>query len=311
VTSQPGANPAEGRPAGSITNPLRELVAFVLLGADALLLLVALINLLVPYGRGSGFTDRAGGSFFDFVSVLPTALPLLAVLLSTHIAPTVSRARLITQVALVEYAVSAVFGAIAALAWLVGTLADGELRSAFTGLLLRVAYAGVFGCAAFVVYKIWRTLYYVPRPKAPAPQPGLYGQPSQPPQGYNQASQGYGQPGPGYPGYPPAQGYPQAPGYPPAYSPAPAYPGYQPQPQQPGYPPAGGYEQPDAQPPAAQTPAPPPMPGPPAPSGAQPSSSPPADTDRTQVIDPGSEQPPAGTAPPHRPDDEDPTRPGR
>ena len=181
MTTQPEAGSNEQTSANQITKPWRELIALVLVGANAVLLFVGLIDLLVPYSANVGFSSRAGGSFFDFAGIEAIVLPLLAVLLATHLKPPVPRAKLVTQVALAEYAVSAVFGVIALLAWLFGSLVDGEVRAAFTGLLVRIAYAGIFAAAAFLIYKVWRTLYYVPRPK---PQPGMYGAPVGGPGGY-------------------------------------------------------------------------------------------------------------------------------
>ncbi|MET7965286.1 hypothetical protein [Micromonospora sp. NPDC005305] len=207
------AEPASGdtTQASQLTKPLRELAALVLLGANAVLLFVGLLRLLVPVDDYSTFSGRAGSTFFAFVGLESTVLPVLAVLLATHVRPVLPRAKLITQVALVEYAVAAVFGALTLLIWLVGRLADGKVLDAFLGLLTRVAWLAVFAVAAFVVFKIWRTLYYVAKPK---PQPGVYGQ-AQP--GWPQQPGGYPAPG-GYPGAPQQQGgYPQQPG---AYGPA-------------------------------------------------------------------------------------------
>ncbi|MFG3600740.1 hypothetical protein [Micromonospora chersina] len=197
------AEPASGdtTQASQLTKPLRELAALVLLGANAVLLFVGLLRLLVRVDDYSTFSGRAGSTFFAFVGLESTLLPLLAVLLATHVRPVLPKAKLITQVALLEYAVSAAFGALTFLIWMVGRLADGDVLDAFLGLLTRVAWLAVFAIAAFVVFKIWRTLYYVPKPK---PQPGVYGQ-AQP--GWPQQPGGYPAPG----GYPQA-GAPQQPG---------------------------------------------------------------------------------------------------
>lgn len=224
------AEPASGdaAQASQLIKPLRELAALVLLGANAVLLFVGLLRLLVPVDDYSTFSGRAGSTYFSFIGLEATVLPLLAVLIATVILPVVPKAKLITQVALVEYAVSAVFGALTFLIWLVGRLADGQVLDGFLGLLTRAAWLAIFAVAAFVVFKIWRTLYYVPKPKA---QPGVYGQP-QP--GWPQQP---GQPG----GYPGPGGYPQqqpGPGYPQAGSPPPGWP------QQPGQ-----YGQPQSAPP--------------------------------------------------------------
>ncbi|MEU0156884.1 hypothetical protein [Micromonospora fulviviridis] len=299
------AEPASGdtTQASQLTKPLRELAALVLLGANAVLLFVGLLRLLVPVDDYSTFSGRAGSTFFAFVGLESAVLPVLAVLLATHVRPVLPKAKLITQVALVEYAVSAVFGALTFLIWMVGRLADGEVLDAFLGLLTRVAWLAVFAIAAFVVFKIWRTLYYVPKPK---PQPGVYGQ-AQP--GWPQ------QPGP-VPGQP--GGYPAPGGYPQAGAP-----------QQPGgYPQPGPYGPPQSAPPFNTAPphapqssqpfgapqlsqpfgapqsGPPfgaPQPGPayggaphPAPPFGQPPSADPTQAIPRQPVDPGHPAPPDG-----------------
>jgi hypothetical protein len=266
----------------------------------------------------------------------------------------VPRAKLVTQAALAEYAVSAVFGVIALLAWLFGSLVDGEVRAAFTGLLVRIAYAGIFAAAGFLIYKVWRTLYYVPRPK---PQPGVYGAPAgYPPAGpgpVGSQAQGQGQGHPGQPGY----GQPAAYGQP-GYPPPPSYPGAAPGlggPTAPSGPPPAAPGQPGAVPPGGSSPTAsaepatwPPVPGatsspqvtqtitaPPAQAPAQtaaptqapapvtppsaPGASatageptapiPTAESERTQVINPASQQPSAGSAPPPAAQGDEPTRP--
>ncbi|MGC4786675.1 hypothetical protein ACLQ22_02345 [Micromonospora sp. DT178] len=179
--------------ASQLTKPLRELAAFVLLGANAVFLFVGLIRLVTPTDY-STFGGRAGSAFFAFVGVESVFLPLLAVLLATHVKPPVPKAKLITQVALGEYAVSALFGGLTFLFWTVNRLAEGEILDAFLGLLSRVAWLALFAVAAYVVFKVWRTLYHVPKPK---PQPGVYGQP-QP--GWPQQQGGYPVPGQQVPG---------------------------------------------------------------------------------------------------------------
>ncbi|MEV4533803.1 hypothetical protein AB0J82_08225 [Asanoa sp. NPDC049518] len=349
MTTQPEAgSTTEQTSANQITKPWRELIALVLVGANAVLLFVGLIDLLVPYSANVGFSSRAGGSFFDFAGIEAIVLPLLAVLLATHLKPAVPRAKLVTQVALAEYAVSAVFGVIALLAWLFGSLVDGEVRAAFTGLLVRIAYAGIFAAAGFLIYKVWRTLYYVPRPK---PQPGMYGAPAGYPQpGPGQPGYGQGQPGqPGYgapaaygqPGYPPPPAYPGAapglggpgtPGGQPAAGPgAPGQPGAYPPPAGPSasasepatWPPVPGAGSPQATqtitappvsaPPVPPTPTPTPAPASPAAPVAEadePTTAiPTPEGERTQVINPASQQPSAGSAPPPAAADDEPTRP--
>ncbi|WBB64907.1 hypothetical protein [Micromonospora sp. WMMD812] len=215
MTSPAEPASADANQARQLTKPLRELAALVLLGANAVLLFVGLIRLLTPADFGS-FTDRAGAAYGAFVGVEAVVMPVLAVLLATHVQPVLPKAKLITQVALGEYAVSALFGALTLMIWLVGRLAEAEVLDALLGLLARLAWLAVFAVAAYVVFTIWRAWYYVPKPK---PQPGVYGSP-QP--GWPQ------QPG-GWPGAGQAGGYPGQPG---GY-PAPGQPGY-PAPGQPG-----------------------------------------------------------------------------
>ncbi|WP_435124607.1 hypothetical protein [Micromonospora tulbaghiae] len=298
------AEPASGdaTQASQLIKPLRELAALVLLGANAVLLFVGLLRLLVPVDDYSTFSGRAGSTYFTFIGLESTVLPVLAVLIATVILPVLPKAKLITQVALVEYAVSAVFGALTFLIWLVGRLADGEVLDAFLGLLTRAAWLAIFAVAAFVVFKIWRTLYYVPKPKA---QPGVYGQ-AQP--GWPQQP---GQPG----GYPGPGGYPQQPGqgYPQAGSPPPGWP------QQPG-----PYGQPQSAPPFNTAPphAPQsgvPFAGPqqapqygspqPAPPFGQPPSADPTQAIPRQSAEPGAPSPAADDERTQRFDREDPNQP--
>nr|QLJ99444.1 hypothetical protein HZU44_04720 [Micromonospora carbonacea] len=206
----PAPHPAT--PARRLTDPLRELIALALLGANAVFLFVGLIRLLAP-AEYSTFYGRAGSGFFSFAGLEAAVLPVLAVLLATHVAPVAQRAKLITQVALGEYAFGALLAALTLLIWTVDRLAKVEVLDAFLGLLIRAAWLAIFVSGAFVVFRIWRTLYFIPKPK---PAPGMYGQP-QP--GWPQQPAHPGQPGPqgwgpgqqgGWPSAGPQAGYPTA-----------------------------------------------------------------------------------------------------
>lgn len=215
MTSQPGPAPTEAPPASQITKPLRELIALVLLGANALFLFTGLLDLFFGW-PGTGFDDRAEAVYPSFAGASAISFPMLAVLLATHVRPVVGRARLLVQGALVEYAVSLLFGGIALLAGGFGALAEARFYAGFSIGLDQVGWYAVLAVAAFLVFRIWQTLYHVPKPK---PQPGVYGQPQpygQQPYGQQPyGQQPYGQPGqPGYQGYPPVPGQQQ--GYPPA-----------------------------------------------------------------------------------------------
>lgn len=209
MTSPSEPASTEPTPAGQLTRPLREPAAFVFLGANALLLFVGLLRLLTSATSGA---ERAGSPFAAFVGLEAVLLPLLAVWLATHRHPVLPRAKLITQVALGQYAVSTVLGALILLIGSVDQLASGEVLAAFLGFLSRLAGLVLLLLAGFVVFRIWRRLYYVPKPK---PQPGVYGAPQA-----------------GWPAPPPG-GQPGAPGSQPSW-PGPSQGGGWPTPPQPG-----------------------------------------------------------------------------
>jgi hypothetical protein len=294
MTTQPEAPSNDEKKASEFTSGVRELAAAVLVGATAVLLLAALIS-LVPAGYGfesQSFTGLASARFGAFVNIATIGFPTLAVLLATHVSPRVPRAKVLTIVALAELAVAGFFGVLfGTLIGLFGDIDGPGVKAALESLLTRLAFLAVLGVALLFVYRVWRGLYYVPRPAAPQPGYGgaTYGYPQQP--GYP-PPQGY----PGQPGYPPQQGYPPA-GYP-APGQAPGYPQQQPGYPQPGYPPAGPQQGYGAQPgyPSSA----PPAPGPHAagaPSSAPPASGPPYagpgpdDAGRTQMINPVEPRP--------------------
>lgn len=274
MTSPAEPASSDASQARQLTKPLRELAALALLGANAVFLFVGLLRLIAPNDYSS-FTDRAGSAFYAFIGVEAVALPLLAVLLATHISPVLPKAKLITQVALGEYAVSALFGTLTMLIWTVGRLVEAEVLDALLGVLTRFAWMVVFAVAAWVVYTIWRAHYYVPRPK---PQPGVYGQP-QP--GWPQHQGGWQ--APGQPGGQPAGGWP-TPGQPGGYPPA-QFPGQYGQPSPPFQAPQSAPPHPQSAPPFPQS-APPVNPAPQSapPSPAAPPFGQPPSADPTQAI---------------------------
>ncbi|WP_149100681.1 hypothetical protein [Actinoplanes teichomyceticus] len=249
MTSPTPPTPADGKPIGPYLTPLRDLAAYVLVGAPAVFLLVAVIKLF-----GENFDSRTAASFDDFVSLETVLMPLAAVVLALGLDPIHPRARLITLAAVVEYAVAGFFGVVFGLLFGVINIASYDAGGAFEQLLVRLAWLALYGLAAYATLQIWRGVYTVPRPKA---QPGVYGQPQYgPAYGQPYGQQPYGQPGTyGAPPVPQPTTY----GQPPA---APAYP-------------PGTYGQPPAQPvwnqpPVAAPPVPPPAPAGPAPAGPAP-----------------------------------------
>jgi hypothetical protein len=234
VTSQPQPAPGDARSASQYLRPLRDIAAYALVAATALMLFVAIIR-LIPSGVGQDFGTRAQDSFYSYVNVPTIFFPLGAVLLSLLVTPQHPNAKLVTVIAMVEYGVAAVFAVIFGI--LIGLINIGRfsVRTVFEELLVRAAWLAVFAVAAIATYQIWRHMFYTPKPK---PQPGVYGQPQYGVPGTHPGQPGYGQPGqpgygqPGQPGYgqPGQAGYgqPQPPyGYPgqPAYPGQAAYPG--------------------------------------------------------------------------------------
>ncbi|GIE28876.1 hypothetical protein Ait01nite_019210 [Actinoplanes italicus] len=188
--SQP--QPAAEKPIGQYLRPLRDLAAYALIAAPAVFLFVAVISLF-----GEDFTARTRSSFGSFVSTETIFFPLAAVILALGVKPVHPKAKLITMVALGEYAVASFFGVIFGLLFGVSGIAAIDAAAAFNALLVRVAWLAVLGLAAYAVLQVWLGVY--PRP---AQQPGVYGQPQPqpyqygPPPGYGQ-QQPYGAPPPG------------------------------------------------------------------------------------------------------------------
>ncbi|GAA1816771.1 hypothetical protein HC028_10490 [Planosporangium flavigriseum] len=174
----PGAAPSlPGQSARQFADPLRQPAAFVLLLANGLILLFAIIDLFVITEDWSvNFLARAGGSFVDFVGVVSIGFPIVAVLLATHLRPAVPQARLVTGVALAEYGVSALFGALCIMVDFLHGVTDpetilgiGPTRRAFEDLLVRAGEFAVLGVAAFAVFQLFQGLYANPGPSRPQP----------------------------------------------------------------------------------------------------------------------------------------------
>jgi hypothetical protein len=188
--SNPVAAPAlpTPSPARQFTEPLRELAALALLIGNGVFLFIGFSRLFfVVHGWGTGFGVRCEAVFGTFVGPLALGLPIVALLLGTHVAPMVRRNRAVLITIMVELAVSAVFGAITFL----GAFAQGlsSVRETIEGTLGRTVWLAFLVLACIVVARVWLGLYPAPRT---APRPGYpgYGQPT------------YGRPYPGQPLYP-------------------------------------------------------------------------------------------------------------
>ncbi|WP_433793527.1 hypothetical protein [Actinoplanes sp. CA-252034] len=198
MTTPPQPDPAAEKTIGQYLRPLRDLAAYALIAAPAIFLLVAVLGLF-----GDDFTARTRYSFGSFVNTETIFFPLAAVLLALGVKPVHPKARLITMLALGEYAVASFFGVIFGLLFGVSGIAAQDAGAAFNALLIRVAWLAVLGVAGYAILQIWLGFYPTAKP-----QPGVYGQPYQPqqygpPPGYgHQPPYGAPMPGPVPPGTP-------------------------------------------------------------------------------------------------------------
>jgi hypothetical protein len=210
VTTDPSAG---DKPATELTKPLRLPAALAMLGVNALWLLISIQRYLLPDAEVA-FSARSIEAFTAFTAVAqpPTLLlPLLAVLLATHIAPALAQSKLIVLAALGEYAVCALFGGISFLGAL---FYDGiGVRSGFEGFFFRTGSLVLLALAALVVVKVALPMLQGPPKPDRLAAYGRQGQ-SAPAQGYDaygapqQGQAGYAAQGTQYPGYPPQQ-YPE------------------------------------------------------------------------------------------------------
>jgi hypothetical protein len=164
---------------------MRQLAASALLIGNAVFLFVGLSDLLfVVDGWASEFGTRSAATFDAFAGPVAIVLPLLAVLIATHVAPTVPQARGIVMAALGSYGFSGLFGVITYMGAFAGDLFS--VRATFDGLLLRAVWLAFLTIAAMAVYKIFRAVDPPTSPKA----------------GYAYGPTVYGRPYPGQPMYP-------------------------------------------------------------------------------------------------------------
>lgn len=189
---------------------MRQLAAVALLAGNGVFLFLGVSNLLfVVDGWIREFGDRSEALFGTFAGPVALALPLLAMLLATHVEPVLPQSRLILLAALAEYAVSGFFGVITYLAG----FAEGvfSIRSTFNDLLGRAVWLAFLTIAMTAVYRVYRAMYPPPPPASYAYGPTIYGRPY-----------------PGQPSYPrpgnyvPTQGTPHPDSSPTPGSPAPA-----------------------------------------------------------------------------------------
>jgi hypothetical protein len=140
----------QSSPTGTLGRALgspRLVAAWALLGYAALFLFVTFIRWVMP---DDGFLGGA-----DFTNLVVMAMPVAAFLLAVHVQPQLPAARLITIVALVEYAFALVFGFLAFLTGLgridIDDVSDG-VRVALD-LVMQLATLGLVAVAGYVVLR--------------------------------------------------------------------------------------------------------------------------------------------------------------
>jgi hypothetical protein len=130
----------------------RTLAAWALVSYVAVYLFVTFLVWLVP--TGGSLADRSAG--VDFTSLLVMAMPVVAAVLAGYLAPPVPGARLLTIVALLEYAVALFFGIITFLLGLTSTfrevLSAGGTIGTFRYVVLGLAELGLVAVAAYVTF---------------------------------------------------------------------------------------------------------------------------------------------------------------
>src|SRR4051812_965370 len=155
--------------ARSVLASPRTLAAWALVAYVAAALFFVFLVWLTP-GDGSFGSHFTSAGFRDLFLM---AMPVLAVLLATRAGPVVPGARLLTTVALVEYAVSLLFGALTLLVGFFVLVVDvnsprsaiGVLQYVVLGLLALVLIA----VAAYATYRIFLDLGGRLPPPRPAP----------------------------------------------------------------------------------------------------------------------------------------------
>jgi len=195
VTSQPHSYPDPSNPvtaavassARPLTEPMRELGVFALLAGNGVFLALGISGLFFVIDRwASDFGLRCAAVYLDFTGPLALGLPVAAMLLATHVAPILRRARTILITVFAELCVSAVFGAVTYLGAFAHDLSS--VRATIEGLLFRSVWLGFLVLSCILLARVWRGLYPAPKPR-PAGFPA-YPQPT------------YGRPYPGQPLYP-------------------------------------------------------------------------------------------------------------
>lgn len=187
---------ADESPAVETTKQLRPILAWGLLGANALFLLFSIQALFIPgeglredfagrafntLGLGLNVTLGTGALTVGFLGIIQLLLPVGAVLLTTHMKPVVVGAKVFLMTALAQIGVSLLFGVIALLGTfsleegdVAGGSVDGVGRFLTETAFYSLAMLALFGIAGFWTYKVAQ-----PHLQSTPNYGGGYGQPMQ------------------------------------------------------------------------------------------------------------------------------------
>jgi hypothetical protein len=119
---------------------------------------LAFVTWIVPAGNGVAARSLDAG----FTSLFIMAMPVVAVVLAAYLRPPIPGARLVTIIALIEYALALFFGLITFLLGLsvvvgrVDSAADGA--DAFRHIVLGLADLGMIAVAAYVTFVAFTSL---------------------------------------------------------------------------------------------------------------------------------------------------------
>ncbi|MER7275493.1 hypothetical protein ABT369_13630 [Dactylosporangium sp. NPDC000244] len=172
--------PPDVKKARGLLEPYRELAAFGLLGAVALILLAGLVRVLT--GLFNSFLATATASFSNVIGFEVILLPIVAVVLVLLLDPVTPRAKIVVLMAMIEYAIAAVLGLVLLLGGLIGDFqSEGPIGWALGGFLEHLAGLALIGLGLFLAARIYLGAYTAPKPVA------------SPYQGYQYQQQAYAQ----------------------------------------------------------------------------------------------------------------------
>lgn len=147
-----------GTIARRLTEPLRELSALALLAGNAVLLFLGFARLFLVSGEfAQEFGIRCVATFPGFAGPVALGLPILSVILATHVAPMVPRYRLVLAGAFVQYGISALFGLITFIGAFIEELPAA--RATLEGLLGRSVWLGLLVLGGAVLARLWTGLF--------------------------------------------------------------------------------------------------------------------------------------------------------